>query len=129
MAILWMNIQGIVYLKYDICFNGGRNPQQRNILFLLLLINKHLIQYVVYYWDEGDIYFPIVFPNTNIIVGWIGFSLMYYYPCNFHPRLEHNEIYFRPSNPNWENVRNLLLSSWYPTNKWIKVRCIEICCY
>ena len=35
-----MNIDGIDYLKYEKCFNGGTNPQQRYTLFLLRLINK-----------------------------------------------------------------------------------------
>ena len=35
-----MNTKGIDYLKYDILFNGGTNPQRRYILFLPCLINK-----------------------------------------------------------------------------------------
>ena len=65
----------------------------------------------MYYWDEGDIYLPIVFPKTDAMDCWIGFSLMYYHPYIFHLRLEHNDIDFCPSNPNWENGGNLLQSS------------------
>ena len=65
----------------------------------------------MYYWDEGDLYFPIVFLKMHTMDGWIGFILMYYHPCSFHPRLEHNEIDFHPSNPNWENGGNFLISS------------------
>ena len=40
LTILWMNIKDIDYLKYDNCFNGGTNPQQRYILFLLHFMSK-----------------------------------------------------------------------------------------
>ena len=63
---------------------------------------------------RGRYIFPNSFSQDRHNGCCIGFSLLYYFPFNFHPRLEHNEIEFCPSNSNWKNVGNLLLSSYLP---------------